>query len=160
VPLQGLGACRNEYSTTKEANTMHKSKDYTNQENIGMRGNASARKFAFAQGLREEMTETELILWSKLRAKQLANLKFRRQHPYNRFVLNFHCHSLKLSIEIDGGVHKKRMNAEYDLVRTQVLKDNGIKEIRFTNQQVKQNIETVLQIIENKAQELKSKTEK
>lgn len=123
----------------------------------GMHGNATGRKFAFAKGLRREMTETEAILWTKLQRKQLEGLKFRRQHPFGRFVLDFYCHSLKLCVEIDGGVHQKRMNAEYDAVRTEILKDNGIEEIRFTNKEVKQNLEIVLQKILNKANEIKSK---
>lgn len=135
-------------------------KDYPKEKTAGMHGNANARKFAFAKGLRREMTETETILWQKLKGKQLDDLKFRRQHPFGRFVLDFYCHSIKLCVEIDGGVHTERMNVEYDAVRTEMLNDNGIAEIRFTNEDVTQNIEIVLQKIIKKVNELKSKEEK
>lgn len=131
-----------------------------NPRKVGMHGNATGRKFAFAKELRREMTETEAILWTKLQRKQLKGLKFRRQHPFGRFILDFYCHSLKLCVEIDGGVHQKRMNAEYDVVRTKMLNDNGIEEIRFINREVKQNLGIVLQKIINKAKEIKSNEEK
>ena len=60
---------------------MSKTKNYAQEKSAGIHGNASARKFKFARGLRESMTETEIILWQKLKGKQLEGLKFRRQHP-------------------------------------------------------------------------------
>jgi 5-methyltetrahydrofolate--homocysteine methyltransferase/ATP-dependent helicase HrpA len=138
---------------------MSKPKNYAQEKSAGMHGNASARKFKFARGLRKSMTETETILWSKLKNKQLEGLKFRRQHPYGRFVLDFYCHSLKLCVKIDGEVHQEKMNVEYDVVRTKMLKDNGIEELRFTNQEVKQNLEIVLDEILKKSKQIKSKKE-
>lgn len=108
-----------------------------------MFGGASAKKFAFAEDLRRNMTETEKILWEELRLKKCEGLKFRRQHPYGKFVLDFYCYSEKLCIEIDGGIHKEKRNVDYDKVRTKILKDNGNDEIRFTNQEILEDIEKV-----------------
>ena len=106
-------------------------------------GGASSRKFRFAKGLRINRTQTEILLWEKLRAKRLGGFKFRQQHPFGRFVLDFYCHSEKLSIEIDGEIHKIDGNVEYDALRTKMIKEEGIKEIRFSNQEVLNEIEEV-----------------
>ena len=127
----------------------------TKQERIDrIYGGASPEKFRFAQEQRRNPTVTENLLWTELRAKRLDGYKFRRQHPYNHFVLDFFCISLNLCIEIDGGIRNERLNAEYDKVRTQVLKDNGIHEIRFTNRQVLYEMKAVLKRISAKCREL------
>jgi very-short-patch-repair endonuclease len=117
-------------------------------------GGATPEKFRFAQEQRRNPTVTENLLWTQLRAKRLNGHKFRRQHPYNHFVLDFFCIRLNLCVEIDGEVHNETQNAEYDKVRTQVLKDNGISEIRFTNHQVLYEMEAVLRKISEKCREL------
>ncbi len=118
-------------------------------------GGASSRKFRFAKGLRMERTKTEILLWEKLRAKRLGGFKFRQQHPFGRFVLDFYCHSAKLSIEIDGEIHKADGNEEYDALRTKILKDEGIREIRFTNQEILNEIEKVTRKILQELNKLK-----
>ena len=64
---------------------------------------AGANKFIFqrARELRDRETNAELVLWGYLKGKPLG-LKFRRQHPYAVFILDFYCHALKLVIEVDG----------------------------------------------------------
>ena len=122
-----------------------------------LHGGATAKKFAFAEDLRANMTETEKLLWEQLRLKKCEGLKFRRQHPYGKFVLDFYCHSEKLCVEIDGGIHKKKMNADYDELRTSILKENGIDEIRFTNQEVLDNISDVMARIKKWIAEVREK---
>lgn len=109
----------------------------------GMHDDASPQIFKNAARLREDMTEPEKLLWEKLRLKPLG-FKFRRQHPINKYVLDFYCHKLKLSIEIDGGYHLSREQREKDKERTETINELGIKEIRFTNNEVLVDIETVL----------------
>ena len=58
-----------------------------------------------ARRLRKEMTGTERVLWEELRMERLDGLHFRKQHPENRFILDFYCAKLKLCIEVDGPVH-------------------------------------------------------
>jgi very-short-patch-repair endonuclease len=59
----------------------------------------------FAKQLRKESTDAERLLWSRLRAKQLAGIKFRRQEPFRQYVLDFVCYEKRLVIELDGGQH-------------------------------------------------------
>ncbi len=127
----------------------------TKQERIDrIYGGAKPEKFRFAQEQRRNPTVTENLLWTELRAKRLDGFKFRRQHPYNHFVLDFFCISLNLCVEIDGGIHNEIQNVEYDKVRTQVLSDNGIYEIRFSNYQVLHEMQAVLAGISEKCREL------
>ncbi|MDB9783066.1 endonuclease domain-containing protein [Winogradskyella sp.] len=79
----------------------------------------------------------------KLRLKPLG-FKFRRQHPINLFILDFYCHKIKLSIEIDGGYHLTKEQQTKDKERTKIINELGIREIRTTNKDVKDNIEKVM----------------
>ncbi|MDI1298362.1 endonuclease domain-containing protein [Methylotenera sp.] len=98
----------------------------------------------FSRQLRAEMTDAEKHLWQRLRMKQLG-VKFRRQHPAGRYILDFACVDAALAIEIDGGQHNE-MQIE-DHLRSEWLKDHGWKVLRFWNNEVLQNIEGVLQVI-------------
>ena len=90
------------------------------------------------------MTPQEIKLWAHLRRKQLGGLKFRRQHPVYRFILDFFCYEHKLAIEIDGDSHAAPDQQAYDEARTEWLETRGYRVIRFTNRQVEHNIEGVL----------------
>ena len=98
-----------------------------------------------AKELRWQMTPAELALWDRLRNKQLCGLKFRRQHPLHHFILDFYCHAHQLVIEVDGGIHQQQR--DYDESRTEWLTQRGFKVTRFTNEEVLNDIETVLQQI-------------
>ncbi|MDP2422895.1 MAG: DNA methyltransferase [Bacteroidales bacterium] len=91
-----------------------------------------------------DKTEAEEILWQALRNRKIENCKFRRQHPIGQFIADFYCHEKKLVIEVDGGYHNKQEQKEYDEARTQVINEYGITVIRFTNDEVLNNIQTVL----------------
>lgn len=95
-----------------------------------------------AKQLRWQMTPAEERLWEKLHKKQLHGLKFRRQHPLYRFIFDFYCHAHKLVIEVDGGIHNKQK--EYDARRDEWLRLTGHKVLRFTNEEILNNIEDVL----------------
>ena len=99
---------------------------------------------ARARELRREMTPQERKLWQRLRRKQLFGIKFRRQHPIHRFILDFFCYEHKLAVEIDGDSHYQPDQQEYDQARTDWLTQHGIRVIRFTNRDVDTNIEGVL----------------
>jgi very-short-patch-repair endonuclease len=100
-----------------------------------------------ARELRHPQTPMETKLWAQLRNRQLGNHKFRRQHPIDRFILDFYCVELKLAIEIDGAHHEVEDQAIYDALRTEALGAHGITVVRFTNPQVFHEFEVVLQII-------------
>ena len=105
---------------------------------------APAKSFRYAYQNRETPTKAEETLWKALKGKQLGGYKFRRQHPVSRYILDFYCHSVKLAIEVDGGYHLSMEQKKYDARRTADLLDLGIKEIRFTNNDVILNLEKVL----------------
>ena len=97
-----------------------------------------------ARELRREMTPQERKLWKYLRGKKLHGIKFRRQHPVDRFILDFFCYGHNLAVEIDGHSHYQPDQRAYDQARTEWLACRGIRVIRFTNRDVDTNIEGVL----------------
>ncbi len=111
-----------------------------------MHDGATPSVFRNAAKLRASMTETELKLWDFLKMKPMG-FKFRRQHPIGGYVLDFYCHRLRLSLEIDGGYHLQKEQRENDVERTNYLKSIGISEIRFTNKQILNEYETVIETI-------------
>ena len=86
---------------------------------------------ASAKELRQNMTDAEKLLWSKLRNRQLYNFKFRRQQPIGIFIADFYCAKAKLVIELDGHAHADKV--EYDLERTRWLNSVGYMVLRFWN---------------------------
>ena len=96
------------------------------------------------QHLRKNMTKAEIILWSKLKGKQLKGLKFRRQYGINNYVVDFYCPELRLAIELDGDVHDYNSRIAYDKQRQREIEALGIKVLRYTNNDVIKNIEGVL----------------
>jgi very-short-patch-repair endonuclease len=98
--------------------------------------------------LRSEMTETERLLWMRLRGRQLLDYKFRRQFSIGPFIVDFYCPRLRLALEVDGDSHFLSSEAEqYDRQRQSAIEDLGIKVLRFTNEEVKSNLEGVLKKI-------------
>jgi very-short-patch-repair endonuclease len=106
-----------------------------------------------AKLLRKESTKAEQILWQKLRSSKLG-IKFRRQHPYDMFIVDFYAPSIKLAIELDGSIHSIPANKEYDEMRTDYLKVRYIKVLRFWNSEIEKNLEEVLTKIREKIKEL------
>ncbi len=112
----------------------------------GMHDGATPSVFRNAATLRLNMTPTETKLWEYLKTKPFG-FKFRRQHPIAGYVLDFYCHKLRFSIEIDGAYHLDKDQKEKDVERTMNLENLGISEIRFTNNQVINEFENVLKTI-------------
>lgn len=100
-----------------------------------------------ARELRKNSTDAEQFLWKILRDRQLNGLKFRRQHPFNGYFLDFYCLEKNLAIEIDGSGHAEDQQQNYDQVRTDALKKEGITILRFWNNEVFENPEGVLETI-------------
>ena len=98
---------------------------------------------AAARNLRQNMTPAEQVLWEALKGRQVAGLKFRCQHPVGPFILDFYCPARKLAVEVDGGVHDGQ--AEYDEARTQQLNDYGYQVLRFRNDEVLNDLDSVLE---------------
>jgi histidinol dehydrogenase len=73
------------------------------------------------------------------------NLKFRRQHVIEGFVLDFYCFELKLGIEVDGSIHSRRK--DYDRIRQEIIESEGISLIRISNQEIKEDERSILKKI-------------
>ncbi|MDD2893698.1 MAG: endonuclease domain-containing protein, partial [Halothiobacillaceae bacterium] len=106
-----------------------------------------ADKLAFARELRRQQTDAEQLIWGLLRNRRLKNTKFRRQYPIGSYILDFYCAEHVLAIELDGGQHSEQQ--AYDAKRDQYLSSRGLRVLRFWNNQVLQETETVLTAIWN-----------
>jgi very-short-patch-repair endonuclease len=110
--------------------------------------------FKLAKELRKTETEAERILWLKLNRNQILGLQFRRQHPINIFIADFYCVRIKLLIEVDGSIHEIREYQEHDQGRSEMLNAFGITVIRFTNEQIIEEIDSTVEKIKTIAQKL------
>jgi very-short-patch-repair endonuclease len=104
-------------------------------------------RLAFRRDLRTGATTPERILWARLRRRQLHGFKFRRQHPFGDYVLDFYCPERKLAVEVDGDSHYLERGPSRDEGRNQMLARAGIRVLRFTNNQVKAELEGVVEAI-------------
>ncbi len=108
---------------------------------------ASSLLFGMAKELRNHVTNAEMLLWGYLRTNP-DGFKFRRQHPIGIFIADFYCHRLKLVIEVDGSIHKVKEVEEHDRYRQRLIEEDGMKLIRFTNEQIETDLENVIATIE------------
>lgn len=97
--------------------------------------------------LRSSMTDSERMLWSKLRGKQLLGIQFYRQKPLGKYIVDFYAPKVKLVLEVDGGQHLKRLNLTKDTERDECLKKLGLRVLRFDNLQVLKHTEAVMEAI-------------
>ena len=105
-----------------------------------------------AQEMRKEPTPAEHVLWDAVRSDALG-ATFRRQHPIGPYIVDFVCLSKKLIIEVDGAVHVKPDQVEFDDVRTQYLAERGFRVRRYFNHDVLKNLDGVLEDIEEALKE-------
>ena len=112
--------------------------------------------FQIAERLRRDMTATEKIIWDRVCKNQLG-VRIRRQHPVWKFIADFYCHEIKLVIEIDGGIHLLSENKEYDISRDIILKEFKIEILRFTNNEVINEPDLVIEKIRKTIEALKQK---
>lgn len=99
-----------------------------------------------ARKLRKQMTPEEHILWYHLRSKRFSNYKFRRQFPIDKYVVDFICLTKRLIVEADGGQHNQSAD---DAERDKYLSGQNFRILRFWNNDINQNLESVLQKIYN-----------
>ena len=105
----------------------------------------SNKHITHARERRQQSTASEGLLWSVLRARQLCDLKFRREHPIGGFIADFACEARKLVVEIDGGYHDQV--EEQDVAREQALRKLGWEVLRFSDHDVEEDVEAVCQAI-------------
>jgi cyclase len=120
-----------------------------------MHAGAEKELFQRARDLRNRSTPAEDVLWGYLKTKP-QGFKFRRQHPYSIYILDFFCHALKLVIEVDGSIHNLKEVKANDQQRQLLLEVDGLTFLRFTNQEILTRLEEVVYTIENKIATLKN----
>jgi len=98
-----------------------------------------------ARELRKNMTPAEKILWEKLRHNRLNGLQFRRQQIINPYIVDFYCHAKALVVEVDGDIHD--LQQDYDAERSSYLITRGFRMLRVTNNDVKNDLLSVVQKI-------------
>lgn len=107
----------------------------------------NAKLLKRSRELRKQMTDTEIILWSKLRMKQPGGFQFLRQKPIGGYIVDFFCMKAKLVIEVDGGQHYEEDKKAYDISRDNKFKSLGLTVLRFTNTEINENIDGVVEKI-------------
>jgi len=100
-----------------------------------------------ARNLRKNMTETERLLWSRLRRKQILGVQFYRQKPIGNYIVDFYAPKAKLVVEVDGSQHFEAKHVEEDKRRDEYLTEQGLCVLRFNNLQVFQELDSVLEVI-------------
>jgi len=103
----------------------------------------------FSRWLRTHSTLGEILLWQKLRAGNVMNYTFNRQKPLDRYIVDFYCKPLNLVIEIDGSYHFEQEQKIKDQHRQEALQKMGLNLLRFSEQQIRKDINVVLKAIEN-----------
>jgi len=97
--------------------------------------------------LRADMTDAERVLWSRIRRKQIKGVQFYRQKPVGNYIVDFYCPKAKLIIEVDGGYHKRSEIMQNDHEKDKTMNELGFTVLRFSNDQVMNHIEHVLEEI-------------
>ena len=95
--------------------------------------------------LRREMTKAELAFWEGVRAGKIEDVKFRRQYGVGPYIIDFFIPSQNIAIEVDGSIHNLPRVQENDRNKDAFLKNNGIKVIRFSNEQVLNELDTIIE---------------
>lgn len=113
---------------------------------------ASPSTFQKAKMLRANMTSQEKLLWEELKGNKVDGLRFKSQHPIDTFIADFYCHKLHLVIEIDGDSHNSNDQKEYDEGRTYDMEKHGIRTLRFTNQEIENDVPSVIRSIKKFAE--------
>lgn len=104
-----------------------------------------------ARQLRKNSTLPEVLLWQNIKKRALG-VQFHRQVPMLNYIVDFYCHEIGLAIEIDGKIHDHNFLA--DAKRQGEIETYGVTFLRFTNEEVKKNMFSVLLVIEEKVKEL------
>ncbi|MBK6364652.1 MAG: endonuclease domain-containing protein [Saprospiraceae bacterium] len=117
------------------------------EEKPNMHRNASGQIFRNAIELRKNLTKAEEKIWQEILYKRPLGYKFRFQHPFFIYILDFYCHKLRLAIEIDGSIHDEPDQKIYDVERDNLLMEEGLKVIRIRNESVLLHFDDVQDLI-------------
>lgn len=117
------------------------------EDKPGMHRNASSQIFINAKELRRNPTRAEILVWDNFLLKRPLGYKFRFQHPFFMYILDFYCHKLRLAIEIDGNVHEEHFQKMYDHERDLLLREEGLEVLRISNDKVFFDFENVVSFV-------------
>jgi very-short-patch-repair endonuclease len=101
----------------------------------------------FSRQLRSNMTDVEKLLWAKIRGKQLKGCQFYRQKVLGNYIVDFFCPKAQLVVELDGGPHYSEEGLVSDAARDAYLQGLGLNILRFSDREVLDNLEGVLEMI-------------
>jgi len=108
-----------------------------------------------AKELRKNMTLTEILFWKRVNKKQCLGYDFDRQKPILNYVVDFYCKDLKLAIEIDGQSHNHEDIYVADKMRQEEIEKLGVTFLRFKNEEILQNLNSVIEILQHNIKQLK-----
>ena len=114
---------------------------------MGKRLPGNKRLKEYSRILRSNMTDAEILLWSRIRRKAIAGHQFYRQKIIGGYIVDFYCHSSKLVIEVDGGQHYETEGKGKDVLRDNYMAQLGLKVLRFSDREVLQNLDVVVEVI-------------
>ena len=100
-----------------------------------------------ARRLRKEMTDSERNLWTRLRRKQIMDVRFYRQKPLGPYIVDFYAPKAKIVVEVDGSQHMEEEAEQKDVERDKYLKSQNLSVLRFNNLQVLKEMDSVIEII-------------
>ncbi|MCP5463758.1 MAG: endonuclease domain-containing protein [Deltaproteobacteria bacterium] len=120
-------------------------KEHQNRVQKAFKGTLNFRKF-----LRQNATPAENKIWLELKNHKFKNLKFRRQHGIGPYIVDFYCAEKKLVIEIDGDVHAIEKQMKKDKNREKYLQEQGLRVVRYLNNDIYSNLENVLEDLNKK----------
>jgi len=100
-----------------------------------------------ARDLRTSATDCERLLWSRVRRKQLGGVQFYRQKPLGNYIVDFYAPSARLVVEVDGSQHFAPSQVDHDRRRTEYLERQGLRVLRFTDLEILQTLDVVLDVI-------------
>ncbi len=106
-----------------------------------------------ARQLRRNLTDSERVLWQRLRGKQLLDVQFYSQKPIGRYIVDFYAPKAKLVIELDGSQHLEEPHAEKDRERDEFLSRLGLLVLRLNSSQVLKETDSVVEFIYQKLEE-------
>jgi very-short-patch-repair endonuclease len=101
----------------------------------------------YSRNLRKNMTNAEVLLWSKIRRKSLGGYQFYRQKIIGSYIVDFYCHKAKLVIEVDGGQHYSPEGKQKDMVRDSYMNRLGLRVLRFSDREILENLDVVMEMI-------------
>lgn len=100
----------------------------------------------YAKELRKNMTPQEKKMWYKFLSKY--PIRFQRQKAIDNYIVDFYCHEARLAIELDGSQHQSRNGKIADNLRTDILRDSGVRVLRFSNEAVDNNFNRICELID------------